>query len=80
MAAALSGEADLTKAIHKAVRANFVPAAIGEAIIKIFAFRGNEPSVGHGQASPPSVERQEAELLFNMAGSIGKYLTEKLLR
>jgi len=78
VAIALSGENDLTKAIHKTVRAGFVPAAIGEAIIKVYAFRGNEPGVGHGKVSPPAVTREDAELLFNLAGSIGKYLSEKL--
>jgi len=71
---ALTGERDLPAAIKKAARAELIPRPLGEMIIKIYAYRGNEAGVGHGQASAPTVRRAEAELLFDLAAALGRYL------
>ncbi|MGZ4287997.1 MAG: hypothetical protein ACXVHB_26820 [Solirubrobacteraceae bacterium] len=74
LATAMTGERDLPRAIKKAVGATRIPKPLDDMIIKLYAYRGNEPGVGHGQADAPSVRRAEAELLFNLAGSLGHYL------
>jgi hypothetical protein len=54
--------------------AGHVPAPISELVIKLYADRGDEPGVGHGQATIPDVTRSEAELILNLAGAVGNYL------
>lgn len=74
LATALTGEKDLPTAIKKAARAGLIPRPLDDMIIKIYAYRGNEPGVGHGQAAAPTVRRAEAELLFDFAAALGRYL------
>jgi hypothetical protein len=74
LATALTGEKDLPMAIKKAARAGLIPRPLDDMIIKIYAYRGNEPGVGHGQAAAPTVRRAEAELLFDLAAALGRYL------
>ena len=71
---ALTGEKDLPAAIRKAAHAEMIPRPLDEMIIKIYAYRGKEPGVGHGHASAPTVRRAEAELLFDLAAALGRYL------
>jgi hypothetical protein len=78
LATALTGEADLPKALRRAVAEGLITKPLDEVVIKLYAYRGNEPGVGHGQAEVPRVGREEAELLLNLAGSLGKFLNEKL--
>jgi hypothetical protein len=80
VATALTGEADLPKALRRAVAGGLVHRPLDEVALKLYAYRGNEPGVGHGQSQPPRVGREEAELLFNLAGAIGKYLKEKVTK
>jgi hypothetical protein len=77
-ATALTGEKDLPTAIKKAARAELIPRPLDDMIIKIYAYRGNEPGVGHGQAAAPTVRRAEAELLFDLAAALGRYLRVSL--
>lgn len=74
LATAMTGERDLPAAIRKATRADLIPRPLDELIIKLYACRGNEPGVSHGQADLPEVTREDAEFVFNLAGSIGSYL------
>ncbi len=78
LATAMTGERDLPSAIKKAARAGRIPKPLDDMVVKLYAYRGNEPGVGHGQADAPSVRRAEAELLFNLAASIGSYLRAAL--
>jgi hypothetical protein len=71
---AITGEANLPAAIKKASREGLIPRPLDDMIIKIYAYRGNEPGVGHGHAAAPAVRRAEAELLFDLAAAIGRYL------
>jgi hypothetical protein len=74
LATALTGEKDLQTAIKRAARAGLIPRPLDDMIIKIYAYRGNEPGVGHGQAAAPTVRRAEADLLFDLAAALGRYL------
>jgi hypothetical protein len=71
---AMTGERDLPTAVKKAAREGLIPRPLDDMIIKIYAYRGNEPGVGHGQAAAPTVRRAEAELLFDLAAALGRYL------
>lgn len=71
---AMTGEPNLPAAIKKASRAGLIPRPLDDMIIKVYAYRGNEPGVGHGQAAAPAVRRAEAELLFDLAAALGRYL------
>lgn len=74
LATAMTGEKDLPAAIKKAAREGLIPRPLDDMIIKVYAYRGNEPGVGHGQASAPTVRRAEAELLVDQAAVLGRYL------
>jgi hypothetical protein len=74
LATTLTGEKDLPTAVKKAARAKLIPRPLDDMIIKIYAYRGNEPGVGHGHAAAPAVRRAEAELLFDLAAALGRYL------
>ena len=76
----MTGERDLPSAIRKATNAGLIPRPLDEPIIKLYAYRGNEPGVSHGQAAVPEVAREDAEFVFNLAGAIGSYLRQKLER
>jgi hypothetical protein len=78
VATALTGEADLPSALRKATKQGLINRPLDEVVIKLYAYRGNEPGVAHGHPEPPRAGREEAELLLNLAGSMGKYLNEKL--
>jgi hypothetical protein len=80
LAVVMTGERDLPAAIRKATQAGLIPRPLDDLIVKLYAYRGNEPGVGHGQAAAPEVTREDAEFVLNLAGSIGKYLREKLAR
>jgi hypothetical protein len=64
----LGGGSDLVKGGAKTCLGGRIPNPIAEMIIKLYAFRGDEPGVSDGSADVPEVNRLEAELLFNLAG------------
>ncbi len=80
LAVVLTGAPDLPKALKKATNTGHIPHPISEMTTKLYAYRGDEPGVGHGQAELPDVTRQEAELILNVAGAIGSYLKSALQR
>ena len=65
-------------ALKKAAGAGRLPKPIAEMIIKLYAYRGDEPGVSHGQAELPDGSRQEAELILNVAGAVRSYLKSAL--
>lgn len=75
---ALTGGADLVKALRKLSRDGVVPPPLAEMVIKLYAYRGAEPGVSHGGPDTPAVGPLEAELLFNLAGAFGAYFRERL--
>jgi hypothetical protein len=80
LAVVLTGAADLPKALRKAASAGYIPSPISEMVIKLYAYRGDEPGVSHGQAETPDVTRHEAELILNVAGAVGNYLKSAIQR
>jgi len=74
LAVVLTGAADLPKALRKAANAGHIPQPIAEMVVKLYAYRGDEPGVSHGQAEIPDVTPQEAELILNVAGAVGNFL------
>lgn len=76
---ALTGEADVKKALRKAASGG-VPKPLDGVIEKLYAWRGNEPGVAHAGADPPSVTRADAQFAINLAAAINLYLREKLVQ
>ena len=74
LARTLTGERDLFKAVSRAVRSEHVPAPLGELIKKLYAYRGDEPGVAHGDEETPDVDQQDAQFVLNLAAAIGIYL------
>lgn len=74
----LADGADLPTAVRALARRGLIPKPVAEMIVKLYAYRGNEPGIAHGGPTTPSVGRLEAELLFTLAGCIGSYLRETL--
>lgn len=74
----LSGAAGLPKPLRKAAKEDHFLQPISEMAIKLHAYRGDEPGIGHRQAEMPNVTRQEAELILNVAGAVGNYLKSAL--
>jgi hypothetical protein len=74
----LAGGNDLVKALRKLATQGHVPRPIAEMVIKLYAYRGDEPGISHAAQTPPKVDRLEAELLFNLAGAIGAFMRAKL--
>lgn len=75
---ALSPGVDFVKTIRGLSSNGVISAPIGEMVIKLYAYRGDEPGVTHGGPNTPAVGAIEAELLFNLAGALGAYFRAKL--
>ena len=69
---------DLPKVLRRLAQEGHIPKPIAEMVIKLYAYRGDEPGISHAGAELPEVGVEEAELLFNLAGAIGTYLRAKL--
>ncbi len=74
----LAGGSDLVKELRRLAREDHIPKPITEMVIKLYAYRGNEPGIAHAGPEAPDVGKEEAELLLNLAGSIGAYTRAKL--
>jgi hypothetical protein len=80
LAVVLTRTSDLPKALKKAANAGHIPRPIAEMVTKLYAYRGDQPGVSHGQAEIPDVTRQEAELILNVVGAVGNFLKSALRR
>jgi hypothetical protein len=78
MVLTLTGGSDLVKALRRLAQEDRIPKPIAEMVIKLYAYRGDEPGIAHAGPVPPDVGQAEAELLVNLAGSIGVYMRAKL--
>jgi hypothetical protein len=78
MVLTLTGGTDLVKELRNLAREGHIPKPIAEMVIKLYAYRGDEPGIAHAGPETPDVGKDEAELLFNLAGSIGTYMRAKL--
>jgi hypothetical protein len=56
-----------------------VPAPLAAMVTKLYAYRGDESGVAHGDEDLPDVDRDDAQFVVNLAAVIGVYLTAKLI-
>ncbi len=78
MVLTLTGGKDLVKDLRRLAQEGRIPKPIAEMVIKLYAYRGDEPGIAHAGPVAPDVGQAEAELLVNLAGSIGVYMRAKL--
>ncbi len=63
--------------IKDAIQKGVIPKLLGDPIIKLYAYRGNEPAVAHGGIEPSKVTVDEAEFVLAMSAAIIIYLVKK---
>jgi hypothetical protein len=63
--------------IKDAIQNGVIPRLLGDPIIKLYAYRGNEPAVAHGGIEPSKVTIDEAEFVLAMSAAIIIYLVKK---
>jgi len=63
--------------IKEAIQKGVIPKLLGDPIIKLYAYRGNEPAVAHGGIEPSKVTPDEAEFVLAMSAVIIIYLVSK---
>ncbi len=54
-----------------------IPKPLNESLIKMYAFRGNQPGVSHGSAKPLTADVADAEYVLNWAAATIIYLSKK---
>ena len=63
--------------IKDAVQNGVIPHLLGDPVIKLYAYRGNEPAIAHGGIEPSKVTEDEAEFVLAMTAAIILYLVKK---
>lgn len=63
--------------IKDAIQKGIIPQLLGDPIIKLYAYRGNEPAIAHGGIEPSKVTEDEAEFVLAMSAAIILYLVKK---
>ena len=63
--------------IKVAIQNGVIPHLLGDPIIKLYAYRGDEPAVAHGGIEPSKVTVDEAEFVLAMSAAIIIYLVKK---
>jgi len=63
--------------IKAAIQSGVIPHLLGDPIIKLYAYRGDEPAVAHGGIEPSKVTIDEAEFVLAMSAAIIIYLVKK---
>jgi len=63
--------------IKDAIQKDVIPRLLGDPIIKLYAYRGNEPAIAHGGIEPSKVTEEEAEFILSMTAAIILYLVKK---
>ena len=63
--------------IKEAIQKGVIPRLLGDPIIKLYAYRGDEPAVAHGGIEPSKVTMDEAEFVLVMSAAIILYLVKK---
>jgi hypothetical protein len=69
--------AHIDNIIKDAVQNDVIPLLLGDPIIKLYAYRGNEPAIAHGGIEPSKVTADEAEFVLAMSAAIIIYLVKK---
>ena len=70
-------KARIDNIIKDAIQKGVIPQLLGDPIIKLYAYRGNEPAVAHGGIEPSKVTIDEAEFVLAMSAAIIIYLVKK---
>lgn len=70
-------KARIDNIIKEAIQKGVIPQLLGDPIIKLYAYRGNEPAVAHGGIEPSKVTIDEAEFVLAMSAVIIIYLVKK---
>lgn len=63
--------------IKDAIQKGVIPRLLGDPIIKLYAYRGNEPAIAHGGIEPSKVTEDEAEFVLAITAAIIIYLVKK---
>jgi len=63
--------------IKDAIQKGVIPRLLGDPIIKLYAYRGNEPAIAHGGIEPSKVTEDEAEFVLSITAAIIIYLVKK---
>lgn len=69
--------AKINNIIKDARQKGVIPHPLGDSIIKLYAYRGDEPAVAHGGVEPSKVTIDEAEFVLAMSAVIIIYLVKK---
>lgn len=69
-----SGFTDITKGM---VKEGIIPKPLDEAILKVYAYRGDQPGVAHGLVGTSTVTVDDAEFVLAMSAAIIIYLVKK---
>ncbi len=70
-------KARIDNIIKVAIQKGVIPQLLGDPIIKLYAYRGNEPAVAHGGIEPSKVTADEAEFVLAISAAIILYLVKK---
>ena len=70
-------KARIDNIVKDAIQKGVIPQLLGDPIIKLYAYRGNEPAVAHGGIEPSKVSVDEAEFVLAMSAAIIIYLVKK---
>jgi len=63
--------------IKDAIQKGVIPRLLGDPVIKLYAYRGDEPAVAHGGIEPSKVTINEADFVLAMSAAIIIYLIKK---
>lgn len=63
--------------IKDAIQKGVIPKHLGEPIIKLHVYRGDEPAIAHGGIEPSKVTTDEAEFVLTMSAAMIIYLVKK---
>lgn len=68
----------LDKLIKEWSREGIIPKPLDDMIVKLYAYRGKEPGVAHGETEPSPVSVHEAYLVLGVSASLIVYLVNKI--
>ncbi len=69
--------AKIDNIIKRAVRNGVIPRHLGEPIIKLYVYRGDEPAIAHGGILPSQVTSDDAEFVLAISAATIIYLVKK---
>lgn len=70
------GSVELDRYLKDMARQGRIPKPLDESFAKVYAYRGNQPGVSHGSASPLTARVPDAEYVLNWAAAAIVYFTK----